>query len=123
MTIHPATNHPTRPETTSEEHTVQYQSMEILATARQEALSHEAELRRSARLLQRGARRGGPASLARGTPADDTGAAHPATHDHDASHVPGRSRLAGLRLRLGHALVNAGMALEGGTAEDPIRSH
>lgn len=69
---------------------------------RQEALWHEADERRLARRL------------------------HP-TNDHPTDHAPHAqhgtdSPLASLRLRLGHALVLAGTAIEGSSAEETVPS-
>jgi hypothetical protein len=107
MSIQPAATHPFTVTTHDpKEPHVSYLTIETLAAAHQDDLAAEAGHRRLERLAG-SARSGGPTSRARGAPAD--GAAHP--------------RFAALRLRLGHALVAVGSAIEGGTTEDPIRSH
>ncbi|MBA2254895.1 MAG: hypothetical protein H0W07_07270 [Chloroflexi bacterium] len=75
------------------------QPLQTDARARQEALRHEAQQRRLARMLPPGTE--GPT--------------------HHAAHVAhgAASPIASLRLRVGHALVLIGTALEGGSAEDP----
>jgi hypothetical protein len=107
MSMQPAATHPISVTTHDpKESHVSYLSIESLAIAHQDDLAAQAGHRRLERLAE-SARTTGPTSLARGASAGR--AAHP--------------HFAALRLRLGHALVAVGSAIEGSTAEDPIRSH
>lgn len=102
MLMHPMPATTVTPDPTKEHH-VQYQTLEILVRARQEALAHEAEQRRLTRIAR-------PREHLRG-------------HGHVASRGSSRSFVAAVRTRLGHALVTAGTILEGGATEDTARSH
>lgn len=97
MLMHPVTINPVIT-TIAKENQVSLQPLQTHAGARLDALRHEAQQRRLARTLR------------------------PATEDrtHHAAHVGhgAASPIGSLRLRVGHALVLIGTALEGGSAED-----